>query len=347
MQLGGRDVGLESPPFVIAEMSGNHNQSLERALDIVEAAARTGVAALKIQTYLPETMTLDIHEGEFVISDPNSLWADRSLFELYGEAYTPWEWHEPIFQRCRELGVVPFSTPFDKTSVDFLESINCPFYKIASFENIDIPLIKNVARTGKPIVISSGMATAAELDEAVRAIRAEGNDSIVLLKCTSSYPSSPEFSDIRTIPHMRELFGCEVGLSDHTLGIGVAVAAVALGASVIEKHFTLARSDGGVDSAFSLEPSEMSALVEETERAWAALGSVKYGPSPGDIKSMVFRRSIYVAQDIKKGETVTAENLRVIRPGLGRPPRMFDEIVGRTAGIDLKRGTALQLDHLA
>ena len=347
MQLGGRDVGLESPPFVIAEMSGNHNQSLERALDIVEAAARTGVAALKIQTYLPETMTLDIHEGEFVISDPNSLWADRSLFELYGEAYTPWEWHEPIFQRCRELGVVPFSTPFDKTSVDFLESINCPFYKIASFENIDIPLIKNVARTGKPIVISSGMATAAELDEAVRAIRAEGNDSIVLLKCTSSYPSSPEFSDIRTIPHMRELFGCEVGLSDHTLGIGVAVAAVALGASVIEKHFTLARSDGGVDSAFSLEPSEMSALVEETERAWAALGSVKYGPSPGDIKSMVFRRSIYVAQDIKKGETVTAENLRVIRPGLGLPPRMFDEIVGRTAGIDLKRGTALQLDHLA
>jgi N-acetylneuraminate synthase len=347
MELGNKEVGLGAPPFVIAEMSGNHNQSLERALDIVEAAAGTGVAALKIQTYLPETMTLDIHEGEFVISDPNSLWADRSLFELYGEAYTPWEWHEPIFQRCRELGVVPFSTPFDKTSVDFLESIDCPFYKIASFENIDIPLIKDVARTGKPIVISSGMATAAELDEAIRAIRAEGNDSIVLLKCTSSYPASPEFSDIRTIPHMRELFGCEVGLSDHTLGIGVAVAAVALGATVIEKHFTLARADGGVDSAFSLEPSEMSSLVEETERAWAALGSVKYGPSPGDIKSMVFRRSIYVARDIKKGEPFSAENLRVIRPGLGLPPRMFDEILGRTAGTDLKRGTALQLGHLA
>ena len=347
MQLGGRDVGLGSPPFVIAEMSGNHNQSLERALEIVEAAASTGVAALKIQTYRPETMTLDIHEGEFLISDPDSLWTDRSLFELYGEAHTPWEWHEPIFERCRELGVVPFSTPFDKTSVDFLESLDCPFYKIASFENIDIPLIRNVASTGKPVVISGGMSTASELDEAVRTIRGEGNNDIVLLKCTSSYPASPEFSDIRTIPHMRELFSCEVGLSDHTLGIGVAVAAVALGATVIEKHFTLSRADGGVDSTFSLEPAELTALVEETERARASLGSVKYGPTPGDIKSLVFRRSVYVVEDIKQGDVFTPNNIRVIRPGYGLPPRIFDAILGRSAGTDLSRGTALRFEHLA
>lgn len=340
-------MGLNTPPFVIAEMSGNHNQSIDRAFEIVDAAAKAGVAALKIQTYLPETMTLDSDKPDFWIQDPQSLWSGRSLFDLYGEAYTPWDWHEPIFQRCRDHGITAFSTPFDVTSVDFLESIGCPFYKIASFENIDIPLIRYVARTQKPIIISTGMATIAELDAAIQTIRGEGNNQIVMLKCTSSYPASPEFSDVRTIPHMRDLFGCEIGLSDHTLGIGAAVAAVALGATVIEKHFTLARADGGVDSAFSLEPEEMANLVVESERAWLSLGKISYGPTPGDVKSLAFRRSIYVSKDIKVGETFTKDNVRVVRPGHGLPPRMYDEILGRKAGVSLTSGTALRLDHLA
>lgn len=347
MKLGDKAIGVHFPPFVIAEMSGNHNHSLERALEIVDEASTTGVAALKIQTYLPSTMTLNISEREFVISDPKSLWAGRSLYDLYGEAYTPWEWHQEIFARCREKGVLPFSTPFDRSAVDFLESLNCPFYKIASFENIDIPLIKYVASTGKPIVISTGMASVAELDEAVRTIRDTGNDQIVLLKCTSSYPASPKYSDLRTIPHMRDLFACEVGLSDHTLGIGVSIAAVALGATVFEKHFTLDRADGGVDSAFSMEPPEMTSLVSETQRAWTALGDVRYGPTPGDEKSLVFRRSIYVVKDMAKGEVFSEENVRVIRPGLGLPPRMFDQILGRRAGTDIAFGTALTLNHLS
>jgi N-acetylneuraminate synthase len=328
-------------------MSGNHNQSIDRAFEIVDAAAKAGVAALKIQTYLPETMTLDSDKPDFWIQDPQSLWSGRSLFDLYGEAYTPWDWHEPIFQRCRDHGITVFSTPFDVTSVDFLESIDCPFYKIASFENIDIPLIRYVARTQKPIIISTGMATIGELDAAIQTIRGEGNNQIVMLKCTSSYPASPEFSDVRTIPHMRDLFGCEIGLSDHTLGIGAAVAAVALGATVIEKHFTLARADGGVDSAFSLEPEEMANLVVESERAWLSLGKISYGPTPGDVKSLAFRRSIYVSKDIKVGETFTKDNVRVVRPGHGLPPRMYDEILGRKAGVSLTSGTALRLDHLA
>ncbi len=347
MRLGQRSVGLAEPPFVIAEMSGNHNQSLERAFEIVDAAADAGVAALKIQTYLPETMTLDSDKPDFWIQDPQSLWYGRSLFDLYGEAYTPWDWHKPIFDRCRDRGIIGFSTPFDVTSVDFLENIGCPFYKIASFENIDLPLIKYVARTKKPIIISTGMATVAELDAAIQTIRGEGNNQIVMLKCTSSYPASPEYSDVKTIPHMRDLFGCEVGLSDHTLGIGAAVAAVALGATVIEKHFTLARADGGVDSAFSLEPNEMADLVLETERAWMSLGKISYGPTPGDIKSLAFRRSIYVSKDIEAGETFTKDNLRVVRPGYGLPPRMYDEILGRKAGINLASGTPLRIDHLA
>jgi pseudaminic acid synthase len=347
MRLGETEIGVNAPPFVIAEMSGNHNQSLDRALEIVDAAASTGVAALKIQTYLPNTMTLDLSEREFVISDPNSLWAGRSLFDLYGEAYTPWEWHEAIFNRCRHHGVLPFSTPFDRTAVDFLENLDCPFYKIASFENIDIPLIRYVASTGKPVIISTGMASVAELDEAVRAIRGEGNDQIVLLKCTSSYPASPQYSDLRTIPHMRDLFSCEVGLSDHTLGIGVSIAAVALGATVFEKHFTLDRADGGVDSAFSMEPIEMSGLVTETKRAWMALGDVHYGPTPGDEKSLMFRRSIYVVQDMKPGDVFSEDNIRIIRPGLGLPPRMFDQILGRRSGVAIARGTALTVDLLA
>jgi pseudaminic acid synthase len=347
MKLDSREIGTHVPPFVIAEISGNHNQSLERAIEIVEAAAGSGAHAVKLQTYRPETMTIDVDFGEFVISDPESLWTKRSLFDLYREAYTPWEWHEPIFSRCRELGVIPFSTPFDYTAVDFLEELDCPFYKIASFENIDLPLIRRVARTGKPMIISTGMASVGELDEALSVIKDEGNNQVVLLKCTSSYPASPEFSDLRTIPHLRNLFGCEVGLSDHTLGIGAAVASVALGATVIEKHFTLNRDDGGVDSVFSLEPKELRDLVVETERAWSALGEIHYGPTVGDEKSLVFRRSIYVVKDMARGEKFTSENVRIIRPGLGLPPRMYDSIIGRSAGCDLSRGTALSLEHLA
>jgi N-acetylneuraminate synthase len=266
INIAGRKIGPDQPPFVIAEMSGNHNQSLERALEIVDAAAKTGAHALKIQTYTPDTMTIDLDEREFRITDKNSLWEGATLYKLYGEASTPWEWHLPIFNRARALGMIPFSTPFDGTSVDFLESLNVPCYKIASFENTDLPLIRKVAATGKPMIISTGMASIAELDETVRAAREAGCKELVLLKCTSTYPATPENTNLLTIPHLQTLFNCEVGLSDHTMGVGVSVASVALGASVIEKHFTLSRADGGVDSAFSMEPDEMFSLVIESER---------------------------------------------------------------------------------
>jgi pseudaminic acid synthase len=340
--IGKRIIGLGYPPFIIAEMSGNHNQSLERALEIVEAAAKSGAHALKIQTYTPDTMTLDLDEREFHISDPKSLWAGTSLYKLYGEAYTPWEWHKPIFDRARVLGMIPFSTPFDDTAVDFLESLDVPCYKIASFENTDLPLIRRVAATGKPLIISTGMATVAELDETVRATREAGCNDLILLKCTSTYPATPESTNILTIPHLRELFGCEVGLSDHTMGIGVAVASVALGASVIEKHFTLNRADGGVDSTFSMEPAEMAQLVVESKRAWQALGQVSYGPTEVEKKSLQYRRSLYVVQDLKAGDVLTQENIRAIRPGLGLPPKYLGQILGKALNQDVKRGTALE-----
>lgn len=341
VQIAGRSIGAGHPPFIIAEMSGNHNHSLDRALEIVEAAAKSGAHALKIQTYTPDTMTLDLDEGEFHISDPKSLWAGTSLYKLYGEAYTPWEWHKPIFDRARELGIIAFSTPFDATAVDFLESLDVPCHKIASFENTDLPLIRRVAATGKPLIISTGMATVAELDESVRAAREAGCQDLILLKCTSTYPATPENTNILTIPHLRGLFGTEVGLSDHTLGVGVSVASVALGASVIEKHFTLDRVDGGVDSAFSMEPAEMAQLVVETERAWLALGQVSYGPGEAEKKSLQYRRSLYVAQDLKAGDVLTHENLRAIRPGLGLPTKYLDIVLGKTVRQDVKRGTAL------
>lgn len=346
INIAGQTLGSGHPPFIIAEMSGNHNQSLDRALEIVEAAAKAGAHALKIQTYTPDTMTLDLDEREFHIGDPSSLWAGTSLYKLYGEAYTPWEWHKPIFDRARELGIIAFSTPFDNTAVDFLESLNVPCYKIASFENTDIPLIRRVAATGKPMIISTGMATVAELDGTVRAAREAGCKDIVLLKCTSTYPATPENTNILTIPHMRELFGCEVGLSDHTMGIGVAVASVALGASVIEKHLTLCRADGGVDSAFSMEPEEIQALVTESERAWQALGKVSYGATEAENKSLMFRRSLYIVKDIRAGEAFTVENVRTIRPGFGIAPKCIEIVIGKRAARELKRGTAFSWDMI-
>lgn len=346
IQIGDRRVGPECPPFIIAEMSGNHNQSLDTALEIVEGAAKAGVHALKIQTYTPDTMTLNIERGEFLIKDSKSLWKGNSLYQLYEQAYTPWEWHKTIFDRCKELGLICFSTPFDFTAVDFLESLGVPAYKIASFENTDIALIRKVAATGKPMLISTGMASIAELDETIKAAKVAGCKSIILLKCTSSYPATPENSNVRTIPHMQELFHCQVGLSDHTLGIGTAVASVALGATVIEKHFTLSREAGGVDSAFSMEPREMKGLVIESERAWLALGRVSYGPTFEEQKSLQFRRSLYVVEDIRKGDIFSDKNLRAIRPGLGLPPKYFDLLIGKEARRDIIKGTPTNWDML-
>jgi pseudaminic acid synthase len=336
--------GLKHPPFIIAEMSGNHNQSLERALEIVETAAKSGVHALKIQTYTADTMTLNLERDEFSISDRNSLWTGNSLYKLYQEAYTPWEWHKPIFDRCRDLGLIGFSTPFDETAVDFLESLDVPLYKIASFENTDLPLIRKVAQTGKPMIISTGMASIAELDETVRAARESGCQDLTLLKCTSTYPATPGNSNLLTIPHLRDLFNVQVGLSDHTMGIGAAVASIALGATVIEKHFTLSRADGGVDSAFSMEPSEMQQLVIESERAWQALGNITYGPTEAEKASMVFRRSLYIVNDMSAGDVFTAINLKAIRPGMGLPPKYYETFMGKQVKRDVQMGTPLSWD---
>ena len=341
-----RKIGSNHFPFIVAEMSGNHNQSLDRALAIVEAAARAGAHAVKLQTYTADTMTLDIAEKEFFINDPDSLWKGKSLYDLYKEAYTPWEWHKPIFDRCKELGLIGFSTPFEDTAVNFLEELGVPCYKIASFENTDIPLIRKVADTGKPMIISTGMATIAELDETVRTAREAGCRDLILLKCTSSYPATPENTNILTIPHMAKLFDCQVGLSDHTRGIGVAVASVALGAAVIEKHFTLSRADGGVDSAFSMEPEEMRALVIESERAWQALGKISYGPTEKEKASLQFRRSLYVAKDMKAGDVFTKENLRAVRPGFGLPPKYYERLLGRKVNADINRGTPMKWEYL-
>ena len=334
----------DGQPFIIAEMSGNHNQSLERALAIVDAAADAGVDAVKIQTYTADTMTIDIDTGEFFISDKDSLWKGETLYHLYEKAHTPWEWHKAIFKRCKERGIMGFSTPFDDTSVDFLEDLGVPCYKIASFENVDLPLIRKVARTGKPIIASTGMTTVAELSDLVRTVRENGCTDLTLLKCTSSYPASPEGTNLRTIPHMRELFSCAVGLSDHTLGIGAAVASVALGAVVIEKHFTLSRAEGGVDAAFSLEPAEMVQLVRECRTAALALGTVSYERAEQEQKSLQFRRSLYVVENMKAGDVFTEKNLRRIRPGMGLSPKYYDALLGRCVKCDVKRGTPVSWD---
>jgi len=346
IQIAGRSIGAHYPPFVIAEMSGNHNQSLDRAFEIVDAAAAAGAHAIKLQTYTADTMTLDRRGGSFEINDPDSLWAGKNLHQLYKLAYTPWDWHKPIMQRAAELGLICFSSPFDETAVDFLEKLNVPAYKIASFENNYLPLIAKAASTGKPLIISTGMATLGELEQAVSTARNSGCNQIILLKCTSTYPASPDNTNILTIPHMKQLFKVEVGLSDHTSGVGVSVAPVALGASVIEKHFTLARADGGVDSEFSLEPHELSSLVVETNRAWQSLGSIAYGPSKAEEKSRVFRRSIYICKDIAEGELFDESNIRIIRPGDGAPPYLYPELLGKTARRNYSAGTPLSFEQL-
>jgi pseudaminic acid synthase len=346
IKLGKHTIGAEFPPFVIAEMSGNHNQSLDRALKIVEAASEAGAHALKIQTYTADTMTIQSTEGDFFIGDEDSLWKGQSLYQLYKQAATPWEWHQPIQARCKELGLEFFSTPFDETAVDFLESLNVPFFKVASFENTHLPLIKKIAATGKPVIVSTGMATLSDLQELTDCLKSANCRDLILLKCTSTYPATPSDTNIRTIPHMQNMFGCHVGLSDHTGGLGVSVASVALGARVIEKHFTLSRSDGGVDSAFSLEPAELKQLVIETRRAWESLGQVTYEPNEKEKKSMAFRRSIYVVKDIAKGEGFTQENVRIIRPGFGLMPKHIDTVYNSRANKNLKRGMALKFSDL-
>lgn len=345
-KIAGRDVGMGHPPFIIAEMSGNHNQSLEKALDIVRAAAASGLHALKIQTYTADTMTIDIDEREFHIEDEKSLWAGNSLYRLYELAHTPWDWHKPIFDCAHELGLVAFSTPFDRTAVDFLEDLNVPCYKIASFENTDIPLIRYAASTGKPLIISTGMASEEELSESVGEAREAGCENIVLLKCTSTYPANASNANLATMADLRHRFHCVAGLSDHTLGIGVAVAASAFGASVIEKHFTISRAEGGVDSAFSMEPAEMRMLVEESLKAHYSPGHVAYGATAEEKPSMVFRRSLYIVENMKAGEVLTQDNLRTIRPGYGLPPKYFDSVLGMRVVADVPRGTALSWDLL-
>jgi pseudaminic acid synthase len=343
IKIGNRIIGNNHQPFVIAEMSGNHNQSLERALELVDAAAHAGAHALKLQTYTADTMTM---KGVVTIKDKNSLWDGKELHDLYKMAYTPWEWHKPIFDRAKEKGMLAFSSPFDETAVDFLESLDVPAYKIASFENTHQPLLKKVAQTGKPVIMSTGVSSIADIDESVRVLRKAGCKDIVLLKCTSTYPATPENSNIITIPHLAGLHKTIVGLSDHTMGTGVSVAAVALGARVIEKHFTLRRADGGVDSAFSLEPEELKSLVIETERAFLALGKIQYGIQPSEEFNAGFKRSIYAFKDIKVGEIFTAENLKVIRPAKGLHSRYWEEIIGKKATRDIKEGTPLSWDNI-
>ncbi|ANY18951.1 Pseudaminic acid synthase [Tsuneonella dongtanensis] len=347
MMIGNREVGRNARPYLIAEMSGNHNRSLDRALAIVDAAAASGADAIKLQTYTAETMTLNVSAPGFVIEDPDSLWAGRQLYDLYDEAHTPWDWHGPIMERAVQHGIDCFSTPFDETAVDFLESLGAPAYKIASFEVTDLPLIRKVAATGKPMIVSTGMATVAEIDEAVRTARDAGNDDIVILKCTSTYPATPENTNISTIPNMREAFGVEVGLSDHTMGCGVAVAAVGMGAVLVEKHFTLARADGGVDSTFSLEPAEFRTLREETERAWQAIGKVTYGGTKAEEKSRAFRRSLYIARDMAAGDELTSDTLRIVRPGFGLPPKFYDQMLGKRVTRAVTAGTPLDWDLVA
>lgn len=338
-----RPIGIDHSPFVIAEMSGNHNNSFEQALGIVHAAAKTGADAVKLQTYTADTITINAENNDFVISNPDSLWTRRTLYDLYDEASTDWEWIKQIMAEAEKLDLICFSSVFDETSVDFMEDLNAGAYKIASFENNHLPLIRKAASTGKPIIISTGTASEDEIHEAVEAARNGGCMQLALLKCTSDYPADPAASNLMTIPHMKETFGCEVGLSDHTLGIGVPVASVALGATIIEKHFITDRNLGGVDAAFSADISEMSQLVAEATNAWKALGSVSFELSENEQRNTQFKRSIYAVADIKAGEPFSPENIRVIRPGYGLHPRYYDKLLGAAAHRNFVFGEPVDL----
>lgn len=338
LKIGSVHIGQGYPPFIIAEMSGNHNHSLDQALDIVRAAKRSGATAIKLQTYLPQTLTINVQKNDFLIDDEKSLWKGRYLYELYETAFTPWEWHKPIFEEAKKLGLMYFSSAFDETSVDFLESLDVPAYKLASFENSHLPLIKKIAQTGKPMIISTGMANLQEIEESVKCARENGCNDLVLLKCTSSYPANPSSANLLTMYDLRNKFSCEVGLSDHTLGVGVSVAAVALGATVIEKHLTLTEKDFGVDSQFSMSESEMTQLVLECNNAKSAMGQVNYGATSEELPSLKFRRSIYAIEDIELGDELSIFNIGIIRPGYGLHPRHFSRLLGKKSKFRVEKG---------
>lgn len=346
IQIGSKTVGLNHPCYIVAELSANHNQDIKRAIELIHIAKDVGADAIKLQTYKPETLTIDCSNQYFQISS-DTLWGGKTLYELYGEAYTPWEWHAELYETAQKLGLECFSTPFDDSAVELLESLNSNVYKVASFEILDLALLRRIGQTGKPVIMSTGMASLSEIDEAVKTLRAAGTTELILLKCTSAYPAPPESMNLRTIPHLSETFNVLSGLSDHTLGSCVPVAAVVLGATVIEKHFTLARADGGADSAFSLEPEEFQRMVTEVRTVEKALGRVSYDKTQAEMKSVAFRRSLFVVKDIKKGEIITSENVRTIRPGHGLPPKYLDIICGKRATQDMSKGTPLDWSSIS
>lgn len=346
IRIGERIIGQNDEPFIIAELSGNHGQKLELALEMIDAAAAAGADAIKLQTYTADSMTLDVDSADFVIQEKDSLWYGERLHSLYAKASTPYEWHEVLFARAKQHGMLAFSSPFDEHAVDFLCELNVPCFKIASFELTDLPLIAHAASKGKPLIMSTGMASLSEIDAAVNCAKDAGCDDIILLKCTSTYPADAGNSNLATIPHMRDAFGCQVGLSDHTRGVGVSVASVVLGATVIEKHFVLDRNAGGVDAEFSLEPHELKQLVDDTKRAWLSLGQVTYGGAVAEEKSKQYRRSIYVCKDVKAGQTLSAENLKIVRPAFGLAPKHWGSINGKIASRDLSKGHPLSWDDV-
>jgi len=341
IKVANKNISQHHEPFIIAELSGNHSQSLDTAIEMVEQAAKAGVDAIKLQTYTADTMTLDCPQDDFQIQDENNLWQGNSLHKLYQKAHTPWQWHKTLFDKANELGLIAFSSPFDASAVDFLETLDVPCYKIASFENNDIPLLAHVAKTGKPVIMSTGMASIEELTEAVDCLRANGCTELILLKCTSAYPAKASDANLKTISDLRSKFNCEIGLSDHTLGLGVSIAAVALGATVIEKHFVLSREGGGVDAEFSLEPQEFQTLVQESRRAAQAIGEVKYSGTENEQASKQYRRSIYISKSVKSGDVLTSENIKVIRPGFGLAPKHYYQVIGLKVNKDLVKGTPL------